>query len=44
MGQTNGETKRNVRNKKGKMLLLFKKIGKGCVLDKNREVLVIEVL
>ena len=43
MRQTNRETKRNLRNKKGKMLLLFNKIGKGCVLGKNRKVLVIEV-
>ena len=37
MRQTNRETKRNQRNKKGKMLLLFNKIGKGCVLDKNKK-------
>ena len=39
MRQTNRKTKRNQRNKKGKMLLLFNKIGKGCVLDKSRKVL-----
>ena len=44
MRQTNKETKRNQRNKKSKMLLLFDKIGKGYVLDKNRKVLVIEVV
>ena len=44
MGQTNRETKRNQRNRKGKMLLLFNKIGKGCILNKNRKVLVIEVV
>ena len=44
MRQTNRETKRNQRNKKGKMLLLFNKIGKGCILNKNRKVLVIEVV
>ena len=43
MRQTNRETKRNQRNKKGKMLLLLSKIGKGCILDKNRKVLVIKV-
>ena len=40
MWQPNRETKRNQRNKKGKVLLLFNKIGKGCILDKNRKVLV----
>ena len=44
MRQANRETKRNQRNKKGKMLLLFNKIGKGCILNKNRKVLVIEVV
>ena len=44
MRQTNRETKRNQRNKKGKMLLLFNNIGKGSVLDKSRKVLVIEVV
>ena len=43
MRQTNRELKGNQRNKKSKMLLLFNKIGKGCVLDKNRKV-VIEVV
>ena len=33
------ETKENQRDKKGKMLLLFKKVGKGCVLDKGRKVI-----
>ena len=36
--QTNRETKENQRDKKGKMLLLFNKVGKGCVLDKGRTV------
>ena len=44
MRQTNRETKRNQGNKRGKMLLLFSKIGKGCIRDKNRKVLVIEVV
>ena len=44
MRQTNRETKRNQRSKKGKMLLLFSKIGKGCILDKNRKILVIKVV
>ena len=30
------ETKENQRDKKGKMLL-FKKVGKGCVLDKGQK-------
>ena len=38
------ETKRNQRNKKGKTVLLFSKIGKGCIVDKNRKVLVIKVV
>ena len=33
------ETKENQRDKKGKMLLLFKKVGKGRVLDKGRKVI-----
>ena len=36
------QANRNQRNRKGKMLL-FDKIGKGCVFDKNKKVLVIEV-
>ena len=28
---------RNQRSKKGKMLLLFSKIGKGCILDIKAE-------
>ena len=44
MRQANRETKRSQRNKKDKMLLLFKKIGKGCILDKSRKVLVIEIV
>ena len=32
------ETKENQRDKKGKMLL-FNKVGKGCVLDKCRKVI-----
>ena len=44
MRQTNRETKRNQRNKKDKMLLLFSKIGKGCIPDKNRKILVIKVV
>ena len=38
MRQTNRETKENQRDEKGKMLLLFKKFGKGCVSDKSRKV------
>ena len=37
MRQTNRETKENQRDKDGKMLLLFNKVGKGCVLDKGRK-------
>ena len=37
--QANRETKENHRDKKGKMLLLFNKVGKGCVLDKGRKVI-----
>ena len=37
--QTNRETKENQRDKKGKMLLLFNKVGKGCVLDKGKKVI-----
>ena len=44
MRQTNRETKRNQRNKKGKISLLFNKISMGCVLDKSKKVLVIEVV
>ena len=33
------ETKENQRDKKGKMLLLFNKVGKCCVLDKGRKVI-----
>ena len=33
MSQTNKETKRDQRNKKGKILLSFNKTGKDCVLD-----------
>ena len=44
MKQTNRETKGNQRNKKGKMLLWFSKTDKGCILDKNRKVLVIEIV
>ena len=36
--QTNRETQKNLRDKKGKMLLLFNKFGKGCVLNKGRKV------
>ena len=39
MRQTNRDTKENQRDKKGKMLLLFNKVGKGCVLDKGRNVI-----
>ena len=39
MRQTNRETKENQRDKKGKILLLFNKVGKGCVLDKSRKVI-----
>ena len=44
MRQTNREIKRNQRDKKGKMLLLFNKFGTGCILDKNRKVLVVKVV
>ena len=37
--QSNTETKENQREKKGKILLLFNKVGKGCVLDKSRKVI-----
>ena len=37
--ETNRETKENKRDKKCKMLLLFNKVGKGCVLDKGRKVI-----
>ena len=37
--QSNTETKENQRDKKGKILLLFNKVGKGCVLDKSRKVI-----
>ena len=37
--QANRETKENKRDKKGKMLLLFNKVGKGWVLDKGRKVI-----
>ena len=39
MRQTNRETKENQSDKDGKMLLLFNKVGKGCVLDKGRKVI-----
>ena len=39
MRQTNRETKENQRDKKGKILLLFNNVGKGCVLDKGRKVI-----
>ena len=39
MRQINRETKENQRDKKGKMLLLFNKVGKGCVLDKGKKVI-----
>ena len=39
MRQTNRETKENQRDKKDKMLLLFNKVDKGCVLDKSRKVI-----
>ena len=38
MRQTNRETKGN-QTEKDKMLLVFDKVGKGCVLDKSREVI-----
>ena len=38
MRQTNRETKENQGDKKGKMLLLFIKVGKGCVSGKSRKV------
>ena len=43
MKQINREVKGNQWNKKGKMLLLFNKINKGCILDKSRKV-IIEVI
>ena len=43
MKQINSEVKGNQWNKKGKMLLLFNKINKGCILDKSRKV-IIEVI
>ena len=39
MRQTNRETKANQRAKKDKMLLLFNKVDKGCVLHKSRKVI-----
>ena len=39
MRQTNRETKENQSDKDGKMLLLFNKVGKGCVLDKGRKII-----
>ena len=33
------ETKKPQRDKIGKMLLLFNKVGKGCVLDKGWKVI-----
>ena len=33
------ETKKNQRDKVGKMLLLFNKVSKGCVLDKGWKVI-----
>ena len=38
MRHTNRETKEN-QTEKDKMLLIFNKVGKGCVLDKSREVI-----
>ena len=38
MRQTNRETKEN-QTEKDKMLLIFNKVGKDCVLDKSREVI-----
>ena len=38
MRQTNRETKGN-QTEKDKMLLVFDKVDKGCVLDKSREVI-----
>ena len=37
--QTNRETKENQTDKKGKMLLLYSKVGKGCVLNKGWNVI-----
>ena len=39
MWESNRETKKTQRDKKGKILLLFNKVGKGCVLDKGRKVI-----
>ena len=44
MRQTNRETKKPKGTRKGKVLLLFSKICKGCILDKNRKVSVMEVV
>ena len=44
MRQPHRETKRNQRKKKGKMFLLFSKVGKGCIRYKNRKVFVIKVV
>ena len=39
MRQTNRETKENQRGKKGKILLIFNKVSKDCILDKGRKVI-----
>ena len=39
MRKSNRETTENQRDKKGKILLLFNKVGKGCVLGKGRKVI-----
>ena len=39
MRKTNRVTKVNQTDKKDKMLLLFNKVGKGCVLDKGRKII-----
>ena len=39
MRKSNRETKENQRDKRGKILLLFNKVGKGCVLGKGRKVI-----
>ena len=39
MRQTNRETTENQRGKKGKILLIFNKVGKDCILDNSRKVI-----
>ena len=39
MGYTNRETERKQRNKKGK-ISLFNNIGKGCILNKSKKLVI----